>query len=137
MVREKLAQPDVRREARGRRRRETRPEGDRRKRPGQGRTPPVQDVRMQGLRAVTPAAVLRFRERLIGLWRLPAPMAGAEPMGLEPEAGLRPELRGREAALPELPRRPEAEAGWRAEAALVEREARWRAEAPELEREAR
>ena len=102
-----------------------------------GRTPPVQDVRMQGLRAVTPAAVLRFRERLVGPWRLPAPMAGAEPMGLEPEAGLRPELRGREAALPELPRRPEAEAGWRAEAALAEREARWRAEAPELEREAR
>ena len=131
MVREKLAQPDVRREARVRRRRETRPEGDRRTRPGQGRTPPVQDVRMQGLRAVTPAAVLRFRERLVGPWRLPAPMAGAEPMGLEPE------LRGREAALPELPRRPEAEAGWRAEAALAEREARWRAEAPELEREAR
>ena len=91
MVREKLAQPDVRREARVRRRRETRPEGDRRTRPGQGRTPPVQDVRMQGLRAVTPAAVLRFRERLVGPWRLPAPMAGAEPMGLEPEAGLRPE----------------------------------------------
>ena len=58
-------------------------------------------------------------------------------MGLEPEAGLRPELWGREAALPELPRRPEAEARWRAEAALAEREARWRAEAPELEREAR
>ena len=125
MVQEKLAQPDVRREARVRRRRETRPEGDRRKRLGQGRTPPVQDVRLQGLRAVTPAAVLRFRERL------PAPMAGAEPMGLEPAAGLRPELRGREAALPEVQRRLEAEARWRAEAALAEREARWRAGAPE------
>ena len=131
MVQEKLAQPDVRREARVRRRRETRPEGDRRKRLGQGRTPPVQDVRMQGLRAVTPAAVLRFRERL------PAPMAGAEPMGLEPAAGLQPELRGREAALPGVQRRPEAEARWRAEAALAEREARWRAEAPEPGREAR
>mgnify|MGYP005882378471 CR=1 FL=1 len=58
-------------------------------------------------------------------------------MGLEPAAGLRPELRGQEAALPEVQRRPEAEAGWRAEAALAEREARWRAGAPEPEREAR
>ena len=92
---------------------------------------------MQGLRAVTPAAALRFRERQDGPWRLRARMAGPEPMDLEPVAGLRPELRAREAALPEVQRRPEAEVRWRAEAALAEPEARQRAEAPELEREAR
>ena len=92
---------------------------------------------MQGLRAVTPAAALRFRERPDGPWRLRVRMAGPEPMGLEPAAGLRLELRVREAALPEVQRRPEAEVRWRAEAALAEPEARQRAEAPELEREAR
>ena len=92
---------------------------------------------MQGLRAVTPAAALRFRERPDGPRRLRARMAGPEPMGLEPAAGLRLELRVREAALPEVQRRPEAEVRWRAEAALAEPEARQRAEAPELEREAR
>lgn len=92
---------------------------------------------MQGLRAVTPAAALRFRERPDGPRRLRARMAGPEPMGLEPAAGLRPELRVREAALPEVQRRPGAEVRWRAEAALAEPEARQRAEAPELEREAR
>ena len=92
---------------------------------------------MQGLRAVTPAAALRFRERQDGPWRLRARMAGPEPMGLEPAAGLWPELRVRVAALPEVQRRPEAEVRWRAEAALAEPEARQRAEAPELEREAR
>ena len=92
---------------------------------------------MQGLRAVTPAAALRFRERPDGPRRLRAQMAGPEPMGLEPAAGLRPELRVREAALPEVQRRPEAEVRWRVEAALAEPEATQRAEAPELEREAR
>ena len=82
---------------------------------------------MQGLRAVTPAAALRFRERPDGPRRLRARMAGPEPMGLEPAAGLRLELQ----------RRPEAEVRWRAEAALAEPEARQRVEAPELEREAR
>ena len=92
---------------------------------------------MQGLRAVTPAAALRFRERPDGPRRLRARMAGPEPMGLEPAAGLRLELRVREAALSEVQRRPEAEVRWRAEALLPERGARQRVEAPELEREAR
>ena len=136
-MREKQAQPDVRPEARVRQRRETRPGGEQRPRPGEGRTPPVQDARMQGLRAVTPAAALRFRERPDGPRRLRARMAGPEPMGLEPAAGLWPELRVREAALPEVQRRPGAEVRWRAEAPELEREARWRAEALLPEREAR